>query len=173
MKAELTKGDVYVVVDTPKKAKRLKKVLDVFGEKLYKTDEIAIATGSYPGSALLYNEFNKASFSSVWWSIHTSHFNKTKVSIKELRNILAKEHLKAGDYVVCEDGYDVSIVKIKSISEGRINVDKELFLDDMSVYTEGFEYICNFKRYATPEEIALLEPRNGLCSLCKSKLGIK
>lgn len=108
----MTKKDVYVVVDTPKKAKKLKKVLDMFGEKLNRVDVDAIKMSHYNGSAKLYTEYNKSYFNGVNWTLMDICEDKTKVSIKQLRNILAKEHLNT-------------------------------------------------------------EPQQGLCSLCKSKLGIK
>lgn len=90
MKAELTKGDVYVVVDTPKKAKKLKKVLDVFGEKIYKSTNKRLSNGivseKYPTIILISGDWSGYPSKSI--------IGRTKVTIKELRNILAKEHLK-------------------------------------------------------------------------------
>lgn len=103
--------------------------------------------------------------------------DKTKVSIKELRNILAKEHLKEGDVFVGKNGGYKFIGVYKGFTERGLievsnwhNLNKDRFLDNKN-NTGGF--FDNFKRYATPEEIELLEPQQGLCSLCKSKLGIK
>lgn len=166
MKKELTKGDVYVVVDTPKKAKKLKKVLDMFGERIYDVDRIAIDNGSYhTGTVALYDDYDKIYIVDDEWYIYShTPSGRTKVSIKELRNILAKEHLKKGDYVVLSNGLIGKI--IKPVAKSEI-----LVLDN-----ENDNVTCSiedFKRYATHEEIALLDPQQGLCSLCKSKLGIK
>lgn len=164
MKRELTKGDVYVVVDTPKKAKKLKKVLEMFGEPMFSmpNNERSSHNGvdygwGYGFSDGAWQGFNTKS------SIHNGKEFK-KVSIKQLRNILGKEHLKVGDYVVLKSGLIGKIISLFGNSE-------ILVLDD-----ENDKVTClieDFKRYATPEEIALLEPQQGLCSLCKSKLGIK
>lgn len=138
------KNEVYVVVDTPKKAKKLKNVLDMFGEKLNRVDVDAIKMSHYNGSAKLYTEYNKSYFNGINWTLMDICEDKTKVSIKELRTILAKEHLKEGDYVVINV---FGIGKIESINGSSFEIDDETFHFD------------NFKRYATPEEIELFEPR--------------
>lgn len=159
MKAGLTKGDVYVVIDTPKKAKKLKKLLDMFGESMFTipNNEQGSHNGTDYGWGYGFSNDQWQGFNTKWLGHNGKKFKK--VSIKELRNILAKEHLKEGDYVFRSDNEKGSIVKIKNIEGDIMYVDKELFLDTRNVYTEGFESISSFKRYATPEEIALLEPK--------------
>lgn len=99
-----TKNEVYVVVDTPKKAKKVKEVLDMFGEELDKTDESAIKMGYYCGSVNLYTEINKLYFTGNNWSLTELCENKTEVSIKKLKKILAKEHFEVGKWYVIKWG---------------------------------------------------------------------
>lgn len=149
----MTKNDVYVVVDTPKKAKKLKKLLDMFGEKLNRVDVDAIKISHYNGSAKLYTEYNKSYFNGINWTLMDICEDKTEVSIKQLRNILAKEHLKVGDYVVLKNGLMGKIISLFGYSEMLVwdsKNDKVTFL------------IEDFKRYATPEEIELLEGKKEL-----------
>lgn len=155
----LTKKDVYVVVDTPEKAKKLKKVLEMFKEPVlyYPNHERSSHNGTDYGWGYGFCDGKWQGFNTKWYGNNGKEFKEA--SIKELKQILAKENLKEGDYVICSGFNNSSIVKIKSISGDRLNVDKELFLDTRNVYTEGFEPISTFKRYATPEEISLLEPK--------------
>lgn len=143
MERELTKGDVYVVIDTPKKAKKLKKLLDMFGERTY---------SNYSIQDCLDNNKNVIGFEkedNAFMSSYVDQFDnfREKVSIKELRNILAKEHLREGDYVVCEDNFICRIDKIENCG---------IYFSNPFV---GVYDISYFKRYATPEEIALLETK--------------
>ena len=73
----LKKEEVYVRVSSKKKARKLKEVLDMFGQKVYSLHLKYCAMGA------LYKD--------EWHSGSTPPHNKTKVSLKELRNILAKE----------------------------------------------------------------------------------
>ena len=81
----LKKEEVFVRVSSEKKARKLSELLDMFNEP----------TGSQTfelvknGGDVYYNDFG-----SVWVAkIDRTIDDKTKVSIKELRNILAKEKL--------------------------------------------------------------------------------
>lgn len=161
MKAELTKGDIYVVVDTPKKAKRLKNLLDMFKEPMFTipNNEWSSHNGidygwGYGFSNELWQGFNTKSIA------HNGKEFK-KVSIKELRNILARENLRSGDYVFCENKGCSALGTFKKCSH-KFGFDLDKFYWSEGEYrgyintTGCFE---NFKRYATPEEIALLEPK--------------
>lgn len=145
----MKKTDVYVVVDTPKKAKKLKKVLDIFGEN--HTGE-AIGDDYYNGVKL---------FDDTWCAIKTEIEvdNEAEVSIKELRNILAKEHLKAGDVCLFDDRKG-----FKSI--GVFDEYSEEYTDFLVSKVPGKDSVRygfhDFIRYATEEEKALLEPKSEL-----------
>lgn len=156
----MKKTDVYVVVDTPKKAKKLKRVLDMFGEGVY--DNRVWNNDGYT-----YYSFDYYIEYWVGDSLRDSEDlkNKTRVSIKELRNILAKEHLKAGDVVFMRHfkGEYESILKIKGVKGEYLEVDKELFVKGSDyIYSDGQEHIKDFIRYATEEEKSLLEPKKEL-----------
>lgn len=150
----MKKTDVYVVVDTPKKAKKLKKLLDMFGE-------------SYGGCTfeLLENkEGDKVYFNmcSEWNTDTVSmiHRRLQEVSIKELRNILAKEHLKANDTVVIGNKIGTKwIVKLTGGKSLEHSLSYNIYNGVSSNLTMQAS-ACKFIRYATDEEKALLDPVN-------------
>lgn len=155
----MTKKDVYVVVDTPKKAKKLKKLLDMFGERTYSNSSIQDCLDNNKNVIGFEKEDN------AFMSSYVDQFDnfRKKVSIKELRNILAKEHLKVGDVFVGKNGMYKFIGVYKGFTKRGLievsnwhNLNKDIFLDNISNSGGCFE---NFKRYATPEEIALLKPK--------------
>lgn len=86
------KEDVYVVVDSRKKAIELEEVLKMFGEVSFNDDSIdqCLQIGGF----LMFSEFYGS------WFASSSSENRTQVSIEELKNILAAEYLKPGDEVV-------------------------------------------------------------------------
>lgn len=139
----MTKKDVYVVVDTPKKAKKLKKLLDMFGERTYSNSSIQDCLDNNKNVIGFEKEDN------AFMSSYVDQFDnfREKVSIKELRNILAEEYLREGDYVVSENNF---ICRIDKVENNGIHFSNPF----VGVYD-----ISYFKRYATHEEIALLEPK--------------
>lgn len=150
----MKKTDVYVVVDTPKKAKKLKKVLDMFGENHF-SDIHKVKFNDCVGNVVHFWANKYFAYCSSW-----AIKNKTEVSIKELRNILAKEHLKAGDIVLTKNGND----KIISIVNKTCNSNVALFEAKRWIRLhDGFKWdnkgcFDDFIRYATEEEKALLNP---------------
>lgn len=151
----MKKTDVYVVVDTPKKAKKLKRVLDMFGEKYGIRAFDLFRSGLYDSI-----EFNH-SFS-IWiaTTFETAEkFELKEISIKELRNILAKEHLKAGDVCLFDDRKG-----FRSI--GVFDKYSEEYTDFLVSKVPGKDSVRygfhDFIRYATEEEKALLEPKKEL-----------
>ena len=83
----MKKTDVYVVVDTPKKANKLKKVLDMFGERTYSESSIQDCL-DHTENVLGFDKEENAFMSGY---VHQFEESRTEVSIKELRNILARE----------------------------------------------------------------------------------
>lgn len=142
------KNEVYVKVDTPKKAKKLKKTLDMFGEP-------------HTGSAIGNIHYNGAKiFDDTWCAIiiEKELENETEVSIKELKNILAVEHLKEGDVALFEcDGQRLLGKFVEYCDEFRFEVTD---LITNNAYKEGC--FDNFIRYATEEEKQLLNPKKDL-----------
>lgn len=143
-----TKENVYVVIDTLKKARKVKKVLDIFGERSSRTIKEPFrneylyfdSLGEYDTAQLRQGCFTKG---------------KTEVSIKELRNILAVEHLKEGDVVVCKEGKgEIAVGIYKDHDKFGFDLRPCVFLDDNKKSEGCFD---TFIRYSTEEEKALLE----------------
>lgn len=86
------KEDVYVIVDSRKKAIELEEVLKMFGEITFNDDSInqCLRIDGF----LVFSEFYGS------WLASSSRANRTQVSIQELKNILAAEYLNPGDEVV-------------------------------------------------------------------------
>ena len=141
----MKKKDVYVVVDTPKKAKKLMRLFDMFGEKTFRSNSI---DNCLKGFNLTYD------FELYWFETGCFHVGKTEVSIKELRNILAKEHLKEGDCFVDCNKYVFTI--------NKINEDDTINCSCLTHSTNGDLSYEDFIRYATEEEKSLLEPKKEL-----------
>lgn len=153
----MKKTDVYVVVDTPKKAKKLKRLLDMFGEK-----HLSGVFGKY--------HYDGVSFCSNTWyaiEIEIEADNKTEVSIKELRNILAKEYLKEGDTeekALLEPKSELEVGKwYKSVADRLVFRTSDYgnygFCRDMVWKTDLLCYEPNNWIEATPQEVeqALVE----------------
>lgn len=153
------KNEVFVRINTPKKAKKVKKVLDMFGEETYEKTYERLANG------LVSSEYPLINFNYEWVG-DTGYIknDKTEVSIKELRNILAIEHLKEGDVVVTKTGSE----KIIAVYDYACKSDLTLFQAKRWVrVSDGFKWnnegcFNTFLRYATEEEKALLndEPKS-------------
>lgn len=86
------KEDVYVVVDSRKKAIELGEVLKMFGEATFSDDSIDQCL--LMGGLLVFSEFYESWFATGFGE------NRAQVSMQELKNILAAEHLNPGDKVV-------------------------------------------------------------------------
>lgn len=160
----MTKKDVYVVVDTPNKAKKLKELLDMFGEPMYSRPN---HRNSMHNGTVSYDGWGYGFFDGKWRGFNTKssiHNGKEfkKVSIKELKQILAKEHLKSGDWIIAKCSYSDCDYLVK-VDEIRDNVIMGCFsFAPNNKWTKLSDYsgvFIKFKRYATPEEIALLEPK--------------
>lgn len=152
------KNEVYVVVDTPKKAKKLKKVLDMFGEKVY--ENVVHYNDGHP-----YYAFEEMYFVGHYTDkLDLKDAGKTEVSIKDLKNILAFEHLKEGDVVVCKDGDEIALGVFKEWdNQFGFDLDNCYYLNDPKyISLSGGGCFDNFIRYATEEEKALLEPKKEL-----------
>ena len=137
----MKKTEVYVVVDTPKKAKNLKRVLSIFDIEWHINQ--------------FYGDFNYFYFEDDdLYSIKIKP-GLSKVSIKELRNILAKEHLKDGDVCLFDDRKG-----FKSI--GVFDKYSEEYTDFLVSKVPGKDSVRygfhDFIRYATEGEKALLGP---------------
>lgn len=154
----MKKTDVYVVVDTPKKAKKLKRLLEMFGENAHPDIE-----RPFINNCLYFD--SEGFYDTAMYKNGVYTKNKTEVSIKELRNILAKEHLKEGDVVIFKEQGDYSICEFERMAmksfEGQFVSKKYCNLYGSELELNGGIHE-NFIRYATEEEKALLEPNKEL-----------
>lgn len=147
------KNEVYVEVRTKKQARKLKCVLDMFGERIYRGTRKGLETGKdSDGDSQFDYPYIGFDTDGEWCGFrNVSKGEVTKVSIKELRNILAADHLKEGDVCVFKDlGGEYT-----DIYERMSPNFKGQFEAKEGVYR-------NFIRYATEEEKALLEPNKEL-----------
>lgn len=149
----LRKKDVYVVVDTPKKGKKFIKAVDIFNETL---DDVTRKEIKKFKAGWLHNEyeipvvvFENDKWIGAW--LKTSTDASEEISIKQLKQLLAKEYLKVGDYFVDCNKYIFVL--------NKINEDSTINCSCLTHNTKGDLSYEDFKRYATPEEIALLEPK--------------
>lgn len=159
----MKKENVYVEVRTEKQAKKLKKVLEMFGENIFSNPNHC--NDDHNGS----DEYWRYGFSGgSWQAKNLNHYSlrdieHTEVTIKQLRNILAIKHLKEGDVVVFDNGFGRWVVSLKSFDD-NLNV---LYHESASIsddYLYGYKSYesniveANFIRYATDEEKELLKP---------------
>lgn len=161
----LKKEEVYVRVSSKKKARKLKDVLDMFNQS---QDDLTFYELKSFEAGWLNNQketpvlvFNDEIWIGGWLSYNE---NKTKVSLKELRNILAMEYLKEGDVVVCRNKKTSvqHIFEIDSISLDCFGyLSRHSNKDGFSI-NDGYWSIPSFIRYATEEEKKLLKPQESV-----------
>src|SRR5690606_3944736 len=100
------------------------------------------------------------SFNGVFWVKIARPVDRAVIKPRELRNILAKEHLKEGDVCVFKQEGKEHIYRVDKISDGNYPY----------VHNEKHNvaiYFDNFLRYTTDEEKAQLETNK-----VKSEFGI-
>lgn len=108
----LTKENVFIRVDTKKKARKLKKVLDMFGEDVVK--HILKWTKAF--NYVYYN-----GESEEWGGAMTSFLDSTEVTIKQLKQILAKEKEPSRDLEVGKWASVVEQDKFAELKEAHKN----------------------------------------------------
>lgn len=153
----LKKNEVYVTVDSPKVAKKLKKVLDMFGENTY--DDEVIQDALIAGGNVHF--WNKLS-----WAWGNSS-DKNKVTVSELKQILFREHAKEGDVVIVDNGKFGSRWVLELTGNDIASFEHSNSFD----LKTGENDFCKFGnsiaggkfiRYATEEEKSLLNPKKQL-----------
>ena len=145
------KEDVYVVVDSYKKAIELDEVLKMFGETTFNDNSVdqCLQIDGF----LVFSEFYGS------WFASRSRANRTQVSIQELKNILAAEHLKPGDEVVLGIGnvaWNATFIGMKGL-----NFEAHYYAGGGG-YTKpfiGIGHFPDFKRYQdkTDDDAAIVE----------------
>src|SRR5690606_116735 len=142
----LKKNEVYVTVDSPKVAKKLKKVLDMFGEKVFSSDGIDDA---------LRKGWVMEFYMGDWCNNSYNSHDKTKVTVSEIKQILFREHAKKGDVVVCGIDRHRWVVKFDGfLNDGILGY----YVHNGDKVSEETGCFDKFIRYATEEEKALLNP---------------
>ena len=146
------KNEIAVKI-TDKNREKVKAILEMFGERVSSNTSL-----NYSYLVLDGNE---------WYghgSLKLGDVNITEVKPKELKQILAIEKLKDGDYVVCKTGLGTCILKIKNaFSDIRFSYeDNSVHLNGDKYFGSGFCLYSFFKRYATKEEIEIIEGKKEL-----------
>lgn len=155
-----TKEEIYLEVNTPKKADKLKKVLKMFNQPVYSKHSIDNCVNSACDLVIHYDgeEFLNASLSEEELE------DKTKVKIKELKNILAVENLKEGDVIILEGGEEKYkwVVEVNRAEESEnfpicVHPKNYVGLDGVEKYDEDTTAISGkFVRFATKAEKELM-----------------
>lgn len=153
----LKKEEVYVVLEKNKHHDKFRKIINMFNVD---------CTVDIRGIAVFDSSFFP----------YTQ--NKTRVSLKELRNILAREYIKEGDVIALGYGKSVEYIGVfKAFNNGYFEVNRYLSLNSGSgILMNDSGYIKNFIRYATEEEKQLLKPQESVIdkaiSLLQHGLGL-
>ena len=155
-----TKNEIYLSVNSQKKADKLKKVLKMFNQPTYSNKSISHCIGK--DLVLHYDGEEWLNASADWLILGES--KKEKVSIKELKNILALEFLKKGDVIILEGGEEkyrwvIEVDHVSQVSSGLLEIYPRWFigLDGVEKFDEETNHIeGQFIRYATKAEKALL-----------------
>lgn len=153
----LKKEEVFVRVSSEKKARKLKELLEMFGESVYEPTLERLKNG------VVSDEYPYVHINRVWTGLSEGITCKEnpKVSLKELRNILAFEKLKRGDIIIASIGSTKYVVEFdRFLDTGIILGSKYRTIGHDLILTAG--RFKNFIRYATEEEKALLEPKKEL-----------
>lgn len=158
----MNKSEVCVRL-TRKNCKKVLGILEMFGERpspglmqIIKNSKLI-----RPYEHIYYNQYTGTFYRT---SEHPVGKDLTLIKPRELRNILAKEHLKAGDVVILDaDSKTQYVAKIDSAGNNQwgyfgSTLWAEINTDDKTIETqEGL--FDNFLRFATDEEKTLLEPK--------------
>lgn len=155
-----TKEEIYLSVRTQKKADKLKKVLKMFNQKTYSAQSIDTCVNS-AGDLVIH--YDGEEFLNTHLSVEGLE-DKTKVTIKELKNILALEYLKEGDVIILAGGEEKYkwVVEVDCVEENLnfpITVYPSNFigLDGVEKYDGDNSGISGqFVRFATKDEKELM-----------------
>ena len=152
----LTKEQIAVKV-TKKNARKILGILDMFGEEvLYSARERLLTSNPINKYPLIVFDGDCEK-----WSGDVKKRSRIIIKPNQLRTILAKEHLKVGDVVVCKNK-EVGVTDIFEVTDKLdeiVNYESRYSNEDGFKYESGVWDISHFQRYATEEEKALLEPR--------------
>lgn len=160
---ETNKENIAVKL-TKKNCKKVLGILEMFGEDVYFGDRTRWSDG-----IVFHNDTHAILTESQGWKgfdrnqILEYYADRKEVKPRELRNILAKEHLKEGDIFIGRNDELEFVGIFDNIRDGQFKVAnwraiiEDGFLNNDLNYPGFFD---NFLRYATDEEKALLEPKS-------------
>lgn len=154
-----TKHEIAVKI-TDKNRRKVADILNMFGEKTYSFDTLMDKKDNYIS-------FSESSNNS--WRNYPNNTEKQEVKAKQLKQILAKQKLKVGDYVIAKiEGYSTEyLVQITSFNEQGfsgyysfkpINKPEEKY-PKLKETTGDFNF-NTFIRYATKQELASINQEN-------------
>ena len=155
----LTKEQIAVKV-TKKNARKILGILDMFGEVVSNEVRKYLEHAEYD-MFIMYSDAIKIWFTSSESRVEIALSRARIIKPNQLRTILAKEHLKVGDVVVCKNK-EVGVTDIFEVTDKLdeiVNYESRYSNEDGFKYESGVWDISHFQRYATEEEKALLEPR--------------
>lgn len=174
----MKKEEVYVKL-TDKNREKVFKILDMFGQKLTKEDELARKTGRYPNGTSI-KDFPELEFKiGGTWMLYQGYPGNTKTRIKtrQLRNMLAQEHLKEGDVVVVDNGWGRWVLELTGNNMDMFEHHRRysLGLNMLAANSGRVDWVTdgNFIRYATEEERKLLQPVVFECASCERELDVE
>lgn len=160
---QLDKNGVAIKL-TKKNYKKIYKTLKMFPqERINSADEVLLETGKFPSGMTLTEWIEGLGTAFLWfhggnWRMDWETEDKLTVKPKQLRNILYAEHCKEGDYVVVRiNGVSDYIIKFLKYDKGEIVGSRFIAICDAAVTQNAEGTFTNFIRYATQEEIDLLE----------------
>lgn len=156
----MKKEQVFVVIDTEKKAKKVAVLLHMFRQ--YESGYHTIRKCLSEQACLCYN------VQCDYW--HWSYYDdaiefRKEVSVSELKQIIAMDLLKKGDVVVCDLGNEKWIVEFSHFSWPQLVGSKWNYKGETHVSVRG-GYFDKFIRYATEEEKKLLNTGAKKVSVC-------
>lgn len=151
----MKKENVFVVIDTKKKAEKSASLLNMFNQ--YSLGYHMLNRCLSEKACLYYSVTH-----GCWSWVHYDDVVKKRkeVSVSELKQILALEHLKKGDVVVCDLGNEKWIVEFShfdTVEPFKLISFKWNYKGDTAESVRG-GYFNKFIRYATEEEKQLLNP---------------
>lgn len=158
----MKKEEIYVELND-KNRDKVFKILDMFGEELNFTDNLCRHTLRYESGESINDYPNMIFYNGYWYLCKGLRaLKKTKVKPRELRNMLAQEHLKKGDVVVVDNGWGRWVLELTVNNMDRFEHHRRYNLgQNMLVANSGrLDWVTdgNFLRYATEEECKLLQP---------------
>ena len=172
----MKKSEIYVELND-KNREKVFEILDMFGEELNFDDNICRHTLRYESGDSI-DDYPTMIFYDGYWYLCKSIYGlkKTKVKPRELRNMLAQEHLKEGDVVVVGNDWGRWVLELNGHNLDRFEHHSRYSFRPQYLKTQlryqNWITDGNFIRYATEEERKLLQPVVFECASCEQELDV-